>query len=184
MPDGGRSECCSDVCIDIEATICLVMRVERKESRVMDMSDVELVDREAVQMVLNSCVFFRQGRHCSYFDELGRHNSRGWKDLTLELQLPSRLMRWNPVWVFLVYSLMYLWLWLTAVIKIVSPIRHTWQVSGHLDGSSSAAFDMTSLTRRKLLPINAAVSIFTYLLAVSMSISQRGQGAKSSSSWP
>lgn len=82
MPDSGRSVCGSDVCIDIEATICLVMRVERDESRVMDVSDVVLVDREAVHKVLCSCVFARQGRHCYRFDELGRHNSRAWKDLT------------------------------------------------------------------------------------------------------
>jgi len=61
MPDIGRSESGSDVGIDVEATICLVMRVERDESLVMDMSDVyveSVMSREAVN---TRCVLPRHG---------------------------------------------------------------------------------------------------------------------------
>jgi hypothetical protein len=56
MPDSRRSVCGSDVCIDIEATICLVMRVERDESREMD---GELVVREAVHEALRPACFLQ-----------------------------------------------------------------------------------------------------------------------------
>lgn len=60
MPSSGRSGRGGDVCIDIEATMCLVMRVEHDGSRVVGMSDGELVAREAVH-VNTSCNLLRGG---------------------------------------------------------------------------------------------------------------------------
>lgn len=49
------------MCLDVEATMCLVMRVERDGSRVMDVSDAELKGREAT-------LCFAQTTHCSCFE--------------------------------------------------------------------------------------------------------------------
>jgi hypothetical protein len=54
MPDSGRSVCGSDVCIDIEATICLVMRARRDDSWMIDVSDGELVTSMLFEAVFRS----------------------------------------------------------------------------------------------------------------------------------
>jgi hypothetical protein len=65
------------MCIDVEATMCLVMRVERDGSRVVDVSDGELKGHEAA-------LCFAQARHCSCFEpglyKLGKYESQMWKD--------------------------------------------------------------------------------------------------------
>lgn len=86
------------MCIDVEATMCLVMRVERDGSLVMDVSDGEREGRGSVHVAL--C--FAQASHCSCFEpglykiwEVRVSSMEGW----LEQQLPYRLrgISWQKI---------------------------------------------------------------------------------------